>query len=336
MGAALTSRGRLRLLETAFEAGIRHFDTAPLYGMGLAEEVLGRFARRRRGEITLTSKFGLVPRAIPAPLRPIVPVARILHRRLGGRWSAALRSLVQGGGGRASTPPHAGPPPPGAGPAVPAPAAAPTPGGRAAVPYDAADLRASLETSLRKLGTDHIDFFLLHECQPGQLTEEGIALLEGLVAEGKIRRWGLGSGRASSRVHLERWPGCDAVVQIPDDLLKRDTAWFARHGAPPLFTHSVVQGPLRDPACQSTLQALLRGWAERTGQDPAKPGLLGELLLVGGLLNNAAGCVLFSTSQGERITARGRLAQQLPRLGPPLAELLAELPPDGAGGEPCL
>lgn len=316
MGAALTSRGRLRLLDAAFEAGIRHFDTAPLYGLGLAEEVLGRFARRCRSEITLTTKFGLEPPAIPAPLRPVVPIARVLHRRLGWGRPGALLHLARRGTGSAPTATASLPDGP------PAPSSAPVPGG-APKPYDLAALRVSLETSLRKLGTDHVDFFLLHECQPAQLTEEGVALLEALVAEGKIRRWGLGSGRASSRVILARWPNRQAVAQIPDDLLRDDTAWFRQQAAPPLFTHSVMRGPLGDPARQPLLQTLLRGWAERTGQDPAAPGLLGDLLVVGGLLNNPEGCVLFSSGRATRVEALGGLARRLPELGPPLRELLA-------------
>ena len=66
----------------------------------------------------------------------------------------------------------------------------------------------------------------------------------------------------------------------------------------------------------------------------------GDMVRVGGLLNNPEGCVLFSTRQSERITAQAQLAGQLPRLGPPLAELLAELrtqgPAEGAGDQPCL
>jgi D-threo-aldose 1-dehydrogenase len=336
MGAALTTGGRLRLLETAFEVGIRHFDTAPLYGMGLAEEVLGRFARRRRSEITLTTKFGLVPPAIPAPLRPVVPLARILHRRLGWGRASLSRALAWRRGG----------PPPVATAPLPAPPPSASPPGGWPRPYDPAALRASLETSLRKLGTDHVDLLLLHECQPSQLTEEGLALMEALVAEGKIRHWGLGSGRASTRVILERWPGREAVVQIPDDLLRGDTAWFAHQAAPPLFTHSVMRGPLGDPARQPLLRALLQGWAERTGQDPAKPGLLGDLLFIGGLLNNAEGCVLFSSGRVTRVRALGELARRLPELGPPLREVLAEQTSGGpttgpagigetAGGERC-
>jgi hypothetical protein len=124
-------------------------------------------------------------------------------------------------------------------------------------------------------------------------------------------------------VILERWPERNAAVQIPDDLLREDTAWFRRRAAPPLFTHSVMRGPLGDPACQPLLQTLLRGWAERTGQDPARPGLLGDLLFVGGLLNNPEGCVLFSSGRDTRVEALGRLAGRLPELGPPLRELLA-------------
>lgn len=330
MGAALTTSGRLRLLDTAFDQGIRHFDTAPLYGMGQAEELLGRFLRRRRGEITLTTKFGLVPPAIPAPLRPLVPVARLVHRQLGGRWATALRAIARGR--RTVQPTAAGPPSPGR-PSPPSVAPAVT-------PYDPAALRASLESSLRKLDTDHIDFFLLHECQPGQLSHAVVDLLEALVAEGKIGRWGLGSGRGASRAILEGWPHFNGVAQIPDHLLRPDTAWFSNQAAPPLFTHGVLQAPLRDPTVQPTLTALLARWAERTGQDPTRSGLLGELLLLGGLLNNPSGCVLFSTSRPERIRTLGQVVGQLPRLGPALEELLeellAELTLDGGGATPCL
>jgi D-threo-aldose 1-dehydrogenase len=46
-------------VDAAWEAGIRYFDTAPLYGHGLAESRLGRaLARRPRDEYVLSTKVG--------------------------------------------------------------------------------------------------------------------------------------------------------------------------------------------------------------------------------------------------------------------------------------
>jgi len=50
-----------RLLDEAYDSGIRHFDTAPRYGQGFNEELLGRFFACHKGEITVTTKYGLLP-----------------------------------------------------------------------------------------------------------------------------------------------------------------------------------------------------------------------------------------------------------------------------------
>jgi D-threo-aldose 1-dehydrogenase len=57
-------------IEEACERGVRFFDTAPLYGMGLAERRLGEtLATRPRGEFVLATKVGrlLRPGAPPEP-----------------------------------------------------------------------------------------------------------------------------------------------------------------------------------------------------------------------------------------------------------------------------
>ena len=47
------------LLETAWDCGIRHFDTAPHYGLGLSERRLGRFlATKPRAEYVVSTKVG--------------------------------------------------------------------------------------------------------------------------------------------------------------------------------------------------------------------------------------------------------------------------------------
>ena len=52
-----------------------------------------------------------------------------------------------------------------------------------------ADTVFACESSLRRLGTDHIDLYLLHWQGPAPLAETVTAFAE-LVAEGKIRHWG--------------------------------------------------------------------------------------------------------------------------------------------------
>lgn len=47
--------------EAAWQAGVRHFDTAPHYGAGLAEHRLGRVLRaKRRDDYTLSTKIGRI------------------------------------------------------------------------------------------------------------------------------------------------------------------------------------------------------------------------------------------------------------------------------------
>jgi aryl-alcohol dehydrogenase-like predicted oxidoreductase len=57
----MSSGARQNLLEVAIDNGFTHFDSAPLYGYGLAESELGRFAKQHRGKITIATKVGLYP-----------------------------------------------------------------------------------------------------------------------------------------------------------------------------------------------------------------------------------------------------------------------------------
>lgn len=53
-------------LDAAWQAGVRHFDTAPHYGLGLSEERIGRFlATRPRSELVVSTKVGRLVRPNP-------------------------------------------------------------------------------------------------------------------------------------------------------------------------------------------------------------------------------------------------------------------------------
>lgn len=59
--AAVDEAAAAALVDAAFDRGIRHFDTAPLYGAGLSETRIGRaLAPRPRDQIVLSSKVGWI------------------------------------------------------------------------------------------------------------------------------------------------------------------------------------------------------------------------------------------------------------------------------------
>ncbi len=74
------NRDRLALLEAAFDAGIRHFDVARMYGLGEAEGVLGQFLRDKRDQVTVATKFG-------------IPLSRLATRL--GRWQGLARAAIR-------------------------------------------------------------------------------------------------------------------------------------------------------------------------------------------------------------------------------------------------
>jgi D-threo-aldose 1-dehydrogenase len=57
--AAVSEDAALASLQAAWDAGVRYFDTAPLYGFGLSEQRMGAFLRTKpRDEFVLSTKVG--------------------------------------------------------------------------------------------------------------------------------------------------------------------------------------------------------------------------------------------------------------------------------------
>jgi D-threo-aldose 1-dehydrogenase len=71
MFAAVSDDDARATIDAAWNAGIRYFDTAPLYGHGLSERRLGQaLARRPRGDYVLSTKVGRLltpPNGAPPP-----------------------------------------------------------------------------------------------------------------------------------------------------------------------------------------------------------------------------------------------------------------------------
>lgn len=147
---------RVRLLEEAFDLGITHFDTAPLYGDGSTEEALGLAAKGKRDTITLGTKFGLLPTRW---LGSMGPIGLPLHL---ARALLARRGLI--------TWPERN--------------------------FSVETMTASLTESLKALQTDYIDIFFLHEPRLNDLdtNEELLQRLVAEKTAGRIRHIGLAGG----------------------------------------------------------------------------------------------------------------------------------------------
>jgi D-threo-aldose 1-dehydrogenase len=88
MWAPVTYDDAVSTVHGAFEAGIRYFDTAPLYGVGKSERRLGRgLADMRRDSVTVSTKVGRVLQDDDGTIPPTFDYTPdALHRSLEGSY----------------------------------------------------------------------------------------------------------------------------------------------------------------------------------------------------------------------------------------------------------
>jgi aryl-alcohol dehydrogenase-like predicted oxidoreductase len=139
-GQAPTEEDAIALLHRAFELGVRHFDTAALYGFGNNETLVGKALKPLRKEIFLASKCGMTG----------VNGTRVID-------------------GRPET------------------------------------LQATIDASLQRLQTDHIDLYYLHRWDPQVPIEESVGAMARMVEQGKVGALGLSEVSATTlrRAHSE-------------------------------------------------------------------------------------------------------------------------------------
>ncbi|OHV35224.1 MULTISPECIES: aldo/keto reductase [Pseudofrankia] len=71
-------------------------------------------------------------------------------------------------------------------------------GGPGVVDSSAANVKAAVEGSLRRLGTDHIDLYYQHRVDRSTPIEETAQAVADLIAEGKVRHFGLSEASATT------------------------------------------------------------------------------------------------------------------------------------------
>jgi D-threo-aldose 1-dehydrogenase len=180
MYSALDEAAAVEVVDAAIAAGIRYFDTAPLYGYGLSEMRLGQgLVRHERENVVISSKVGymLVPRPEGqedhTPFVDIPPLASVFD-------------------------------------------------------YSRDGVLRSIEGSLERLQTDHLDIVLIHDpdesksndpdWQPGdrghfdEVMDGAYPVLAELRAEGVIKAIGLGMNQWQMLADFARAGDFDAFL----------------------------------------------------------------------------------------------------------------------------
>lgn len=269
-------RESLAVLECAFDAGIRHFDVAPLYGYGAAEACVGEFAARHPGQTTLTTKFGIDPPSRPGLLRPLRRAAEPLLRTFPGLRRGLARATAS---------------------AVTAPR----------LPFTAERAQASLERSLAALRVSMIDLFLLHEVSSQDSIDPPLlTFLQDAEREGLIGSSGCASTSSQLAALQTAQPGLCRVLQSEWEPLQPSAA-----GSGAFLIHHRALAANFQPL-HTALQrdkSLTQRWSAATGVDLAAPGVLASLVLKAALLTNPHGIVLFSSRSPAHVLSNVRTAQ---------------------------
>ena len=181
-------RASTRLIEAALAAGIRHFDTAPAYGEGESEAVLGEVLSGVSG-VTVATKIGIPRPELRSSRSPVRVLYQRLVRPLLSNFPSVKSKLLRLVDRREHGIPESD-------------------FGRYVRELTADEVLRELDHSMRLLKRSRLDLYLLHEPDQFLLTEELLEVFAGLQRNGTIGAFGLAYGRV-----VETSPPFGAVLQ---------------------------------------------------------------------------------------------------------------------------
>ena len=258
---------RSHLLNSAYEEGIRHFDVAPMYGLGRAEQELGDFSRPHRSKLTIATKFGIRPTRF----------ARTLAYAQGPLRHAFKAQPVIGNQARAHATGHSN--------LLYEQCA-----------YDADEARFSLERSLRALRTDYVDLLLLHDPFPGSVrSDEVVSYLEDARSAGLIRTWGIAGEPEQTEKIARSLHDNVPIRQLRDDIFLQSLRSGPTGAA--FITYGVTFRALNFITHYLTADDSRRlRWQGAIGADCGNPNVIASYLLQAAFRENECGVVLFGTA----------------------------------------
>ena len=272
-------RQRRRLFDAAYDAGFRHFDVAPMYGMGQAEGELSALLKKRGSTVTVTTKFGIDASVFGRAVGKVQgPIRRVLAAK-----PSMNTDLQKAASGPASS---------FAGRLLYRPTG-----------FSQEAARKSLRRSLQALGRGTIELFILHDPLPHEMTfaerDGTISYLEEERASGRIGNWGVA-------VHDPRLTGDGAsLINQAPFLQFRDHLFLP---PPPTMTSSQVAtyGALAGalPRIEQFFAADPRArqrWVDELDLTESGPRSLASVILRETTRRNPFGPVLFTTTKPHRL-----------------------------------
>lgn len=266
---------RMAVLGNAVEHGITHFDTARMYGLGMAESELGVFLRTvNRDGVTVATKFGIEVGGAARRLGRFQAPARAVLRK-----APALRRAVKRQQEPDLTPRR----------------------------YDAAVAARSLDQSLAALGVDYVDILFVHGPRPFDTVagDELGEFFERAHRQGKIRAWGV-SQDEGLEVDFAGSFAPRGVSQVRGDLLgppprPADLAFGVFNRAyTTLF------------AALSADARTAERWRETLEVDPLAPGVLPRLILASSAAATGCRAILYSSTDPRRVADAARAVSSPP------------------------
>lgn len=270
---------RMNLLSTVLEEGVSHFDVAPYYGYGEAEEILGKFTQSCRDRVTITTKFGIQPPRNITGLRAITAMARRVAKL--NPW---LRKVLSKQGNKLIQT-HA---------------------------FSVDEAQKSLENSLRLLKTDYIDIYLLHDCQLADTQSENLLIfLENVVKSGKIRSFGVGTDIEAINKIVDLQPQFTQVIQFEHNVIDLNLERIESVANSGIITHRAISARFRQLRDFLQINSEISShWSQHLNLDIKNADILAQLMLNYAVQTNSKGIVLFSSQSQDRVSKNIRSVSQ--------------------------
>jgi aryl-alcohol dehydrogenase-like predicted oxidoreductase len=183
LGSRVGRREGLRALDRAFDVGVTWYDVAPSYGDAKAETILAEFVRGKRDKVKICTKVGIRAARTPFAMRAAIPILRSAVDAL-----PVLRKYVA--------------------------RARPT-ATKEAMTVEM--IESSVDASLRRLGTDHVDVLALHEAGPDEVVRDDIlAALERIIRRGKAKAISIASSLDSGLLGIVR-SNVYGIIQVANN-----------------------------------------------------------------------------------------------------------------------